>query len=131
MVDNSNQDVEPPWKRADSGSVWCPYQNLPDDIRLRLKLENGCKETIDENSYYVKRYENGSDIVFRNPPGNNRYGSTRTSVDGLYTEFQVLPLEEANKLLATSNEFEPIGTDPVKVIGQQFFVVLGKKEKVG
>ena len=44
-------------------------------------------------------------------------------------EILALPLEEANKLLA-SGSYEPVGTDPIKIIDHQFFVVLGKKEKV-
>ena len=71
-----------------------------------------------------------ADIVFRNTPRNHRDGFTKRPEYRDYTEFQVLPLEEANKLLASGN-YKPVGTDPIKVIGQQFFVVLGKKEKVG
>jgi hypothetical protein len=129
MTDNNNQDVEPPWTRAQSGAVWCRWQNLPNAISSQLKIENGFTKTIDDYSYHVRRNEDGSYIVFKNPPRNYRYASTRISVDGVYREIQVLPLEEANKLLATGN-YDPVGTDPIKVIDHQFFVVLGKKEKV-
>lgn len=130
MVDNNNQEIEPPWRRAQSGAVWCKWQNVPNDISSQLKMENGFTKTIDDYSYYVKRNEDGSYIVFRNTPRNHRDGSTKRPEYRDYTEFQVLPLEEANKLLASGN-YKPVGTDPIKVIGQQFFVVLGKKEKVG
>jgi hypothetical protein len=33
-------------------------------------------------------------------------------------------------LLAASDQFELVGIDPIKVMNEQFFVVLGKKEKV-
>ena len=46
------------------------------------------------------------------------------------SQIQILPIEEANKLL-DSNQFELVGTDPIKVIGDKAYVVLGKKEKVG
>jgi N-glycosylase/DNA lyase len=49
----------------------------------------------------------------------------------VYTEILVLPLEDANELLASSNDqFELIVVKVVviKVIGHQFFAVLGKKE---
>jgi hypothetical protein len=32
MVYN-NQEVEAPWKRAQSGAVWRKWQNVPNDIR--------------------------------------------------------------------------------------------------
>jgi len=106
MVDNYNQDAEPPWTRAQSGAVWCKWQNLPNDISSKLKMENGFTRTIDDFSYRVKRNDDGSHIVFRNPPRNYRNASTRRPVDRVYREIQVLPLEEANKLLANSNQFE-------------------------
>ena len=49
----------------------------------------------------------------------------------MYTEILVLPLEEANELLASSNDqFEliVIKVIAVEIIGHQFFCVLGKKE---
>jgi hypothetical protein len=77
MVDNNNQEIEPPWKRAQSGSVWCKWQNLPDDISSQLKMEYRFEKTIGGFSYYVKENEDGSYIVFRNTPRNHRDGSTK------------------------------------------------------
>jgi hypothetical protein len=130
MTDNNNQEVKSPWMMAQSGSEWAPWEDVPNDIRSQLKKQNRFTKTIDDSSYCVRQYEGGSWVVFKNPVGSYRYASTRTSVDGLYREFQVVHLVEANKLLASSNEFEPVGTDPVKVIDHQFFLVLGKKGKV-
>lgn len=45
-------------------------------------------------------------------------------------EVQVLPIEDANKLLTASNQYELVGTDPIKAVDGQFFAVVGKKEKV-
>ncbi len=43
-------------------------------------------------------------------------------------EIQVLPLADANTLLANEGgEYEPIGSNPVKVINDQFFMVVGKR----
>jgi hypothetical protein len=124
MADNNYQDVEPPWKRADTGSIWCKYQDLPDDIRSKLKLEDGSTETIDEHSYHLKRYDTG-DVVFRNPSRIYKASVHRIS------EIKIKPVEEANRLLANnSDQFELVGMDPIKVINGQFFVALGKKEKV-
>jgi len=109
--------------------VYCKWENLPNDISSQLKMENRFTKTIGNFSYYVRENPDGSYIVFRNLPGNYRDASARRQVDRVYREIQVLPLEEANKLLA-SGSYEPVGTDPVKIIDHQFFVVLGKKEKV-
>jgi hypothetical protein len=127
MIDNNGQE---PWRTAQSGAEYCMWEDLPDEFRSQLKMENGCTEKIGDYSYHVKQYENGSWIVFKNPSRNYKNGPTTTRrTDRVYTEFQVLPIEEANKLLP-SGEFEPVGPDPVKVIDHEFFVVLGKKEKV-
>jgi hypothetical protein len=137
MVDNNNQDeyqrseIKPPWRVSQKGAVWCPWQNIPDDISSQLKMEHGFKMTIGGFSYYVRENEDGSYIVFRNTSRNSRAGSTKGPMYRV-SEIQMLPIEEANKLLASSNnQFELVGIDPIKVIDQQFFVALGKKEKVG
>lgn len=130
MVDN-NKDEEP-WRVSPKGAVWCKWQYVPNGFRSHLKMEHAFRETIDGFSYYVRKNEDESYLVFRNQPTDHRDGSTKRPAARAYTEIQVLPIEEANKLLATSsNQFEFVGTDPVKVINQQFFVALGKKEKVG
>jgi hypothetical protein len=130
MVYNDNQEIEPPWKKAQSGAVWCKWQNLPNDISSQLKMENGFKKTIDDYSYYLKSNDDGSNIVFRNTPRNHRDGSTNRPTYRV-SQIQILPIEEANKVLASNDQFELVGIDPIKLIDQQFFVALGKKEKVG
>ena len=110
---------------SEKGAVYCKWENLPNDISSQLRMENRFTKTIGNFSYYVRENPDGSYIVFRNLPGNYRDASARRPVDRVYREIQVLPLEEANKLLANSNQFEFV---TVKVVGQQFFVVLGKKE---
>jgi hypothetical protein len=87
-------------------------------------MENGFTRTIDSHSYRVKRNEDESYIVFRNTPRN----ASAKRPEYRVSEIRVLPIEEANKLLA-SDQYELVGIDPIKVIGQQFFVALGKKEK--
>jgi hypothetical protein len=135
MANNKDEyqtsEVVPPWRVSEKGAVYCKWENVPNDISSQLKMENGCTKTIDDYSYYVKGNEDGTYIVFKNTPRNHRYGFAKRP-DKVYTEIQILPIQEANKLLAGSgNQFELIGTDPIKVINQQFFVALGKKVKVG
>lgn len=129
--------VEPPWIVSQKGAVYCMWQNLPDNIREHLKQEHDFEMMLGEFSYRVKRNGDGSCIVFRNIPrdNNNKNASRRwqpSVKEPAYrtVEIQILPVEEANKLLASSNQFDVIGTDPVKVVNEQFFAIVGKKEKV-
>ena len=86
-------------------------------------MENGFLKTIGNSSFYVRENEDRSYIVFRNPPRNYKTPAYRIS------EIQIKPIEEANKLLANaSDQFELVD---IKVVKEQFFAVLGKKEKVG
>jgi len=32
MVDNNNQEIEPPFRKAQSRSIWCKGQDVPSDI---------------------------------------------------------------------------------------------------
>lgn len=127
--------VEPPWRVSQKGAVYCMWQNLPDSLRTQLKQEHDSEMTIGEFSYRVKSNEDGSCIVFRNVPKDNKNADRswhpfvkRTVYRTV--EIQILPIEEANRLLASSNQFEVIGADPVKVVSNQFFAIIGKKEKV-
>lgn len=125
MVDNNENrrsDVEEPWRVSPKGAVWCKWQHVPNGIRSHLKMDNGFAKTIDSYSYRVKRNEAESYIVFRNTPRNHRDASTKRP-EHRVSGIQILPIEEANKLLA-SNQFELVGIDPIKVIDQQFFVAL-------
>jgi hypothetical protein len=124
--------VEPPWKQSAKGSVYCDWESLPANIKSQLKLENRYSVIIEDSRYYVRQYENGDTIVYRNP--KMQYEATKQqyfnkkTIDRT-TEVQVLPLEQANKLLSSSNEYELLGTDPIKVVNDQFFAVIGRKEK--
>jgi hypothetical protein len=39
-------------------------------------------------------------------------------------EIQLLPIEQSNQLLAIAKEFELVGTDPIKIVNGEFFVVV-------
>lgn len=126
MVDNSNQEVKPPFRMSEKGAVYCMWEDVPNDINSQLKKENRFTKTIGNFSYYVRENPDRSYIVFRNLPRNYKTPAYRIS------EIQIKPIEEANKLLAnSSDQFELVGIDPIKVVKEQFFAVLGKKEKVG
>ena len=126
--EKSTNTVKAPWIVSQKGAVYCKWQNLPDEIRSQLKMENDFKKMIGKFSYHVRRTGDGNCIIFRNTPRDHKYGFTKRSTYRL-VEIQILPIEQANKLLATSTQFEVIGKDPIKVINQQFFAVLGRKDQ--
>jgi hypothetical protein len=128
--------VELPWKVSQKGSIYCMWQNLPGDIRSQLKQEDSFEMKLDGFYYHVKRNGDGSCIVFRNNAAKDNKNGFRTGQPFMkrpeyrMVEIQILPVDEANKLLASSNQFEVIGSDPIKVVNEQFFAVIGKKEKL-
>jgi hypothetical protein len=108
------------------------WDNAPDDIKLQLKQEDGFRMTLGEFHYTVKRNENGSCVIFRNTTAEIESWKIQHSKKLAYRtiEVQVLSIEDANKLLTASNQYELLGTDPIKAVNGQFFAVVGKKEKV-
>jgi hypothetical protein len=129
----STAAVEPPWKQSAKGSIYCTYEGLAEDIKSQLKQENGYNVIIGDFHYFVRQYENGDTIVYRNPKmqyeATKQQYSNKKPIDRT-TEVQVLPLEQANKLLSSSNEYELLGADPIKIVNDQFLAVIGRKEKV-
>ena len=58
--------VETPWRQSQKGSVYCLWENLPDDdVKSQLKQEDRFQKTIGEYRYSIKKNEDGSCIVFR------------------------------------------------------------------
>jgi hypothetical protein len=105
------------------------WDNAPDDIKVQLKPEDGFRMTLGEFQYTIKINDGGDCFIFRN---------TKPEVDSWKTqhykkfahrtiEVQILSIEDANKLLAASNQYELVGTDPIKVVNGQFFAIVGKK----
>ena len=138
MINNNNNQtesekspngVEAPWVVSKKGAVYCMWQNIPDDIKSKLKMENDFKRMIGKFSYLVRRNGDGNCIVFRNTLRDHKNGFTKRSRYRL-VEIQILPVEQANRLLASSTQYELVGADPVKVLDGQFFAVIGSKEKI-
>jgi kynurenine formamidase len=125
--------IEPPWRQSKKGSVYCMWGSLPDDIKTQLRQEDRFETILPEFHYRVKRNEDGGYIVFRSTKAEHesrkmQYYSKKPAFK--ITEFQILSREDANKLLAVNNQFELVGTDPIKVVKEQFFAVVGKREKL-
>ncbi len=124
--------IEPPWRQSARGSIYCMWDNLPDDLKGQLKQVDRYGTTIEDYHYNVKENQDGGFIVFRNTKAeydarNKQYFSKKTITRIL--ELKALPLVQANKMLETAEDYEPLGTDPVKVVNGEFFVVIGRKER--
>jgi hypothetical protein len=122
--------VEPPWRKSAKGSVYCMWENLPNDIMSQLQQEDRFGTDIGVFHYNVKRNDNGGFIVFRNTAEKyqeNRRQFFRNSVYRV-VEVQALPIEQANQLLATEKGVELIGTDPVKILNGQMYLIIGRKK---
>jgi hypothetical protein len=123
--------VQPPWKQSAKGSVYCMWGSLPEDVKSQLKQEDKFGITAGDFHYNVKQNQDGGYIVFRNTKAEYDARSKQQSFKKLTyrtVEVQALPIEEANKLLAAFQDYELVGTDPVKVLNGELFVVIGKKE---
>jgi hypothetical protein len=127
-------EAEPPWRLSVRGSVYSNWDSLHEDIKSQLKQENGYNVIIGDFHYYVRQYESGDTIVYRNPKMG--YEATKQqrpfNRESIYrtVEVQGLPIGQANILLATAKEYELIGIDPIKVVNVAFFALIGRKEKV-
>ena len=128
--------VQAPWRQSQKGSIYCRWESLPDDIKSQLKQEDRYQITLGEYHYTVKRNEDGDIIVFRNTKAEQE--TRRQQQQQSYgkrpiyrtVQVEILPIEEANRLLAMAKGFELVGTNPIKIVDKQFFAVVGKKEKV-
>jgi hypothetical protein len=128
--------VQAPWRQSQKGSIYCRWGYLPEYIKSQLKQEDRYRTTLGEDHYTVKQNEDGSFIVFKNTKAEHearrqqqqQYFGKRSIYRTV--QVQILPIEQANQLLAMTKDFELVGTDPIKIVNGQFFAVVGKKEKV-
>jgi hypothetical protein len=135
MTSEAIVSLQAPWRQSQKGSIYCRWESLPQDIKSQLQQEDRYQMTIGEDHYTVKKNEDGSFIVFKNTKAEHEarrqhqfFGKRSTTYRTV--EIQILPIEQANQLLAIAKEFELVGTDPIKIVNEQFFAVIGKKEKM-
>jgi hypothetical protein len=127
--------VQAPWRQSQKDSIYYKWESLPDDIKPQLKLENRYQITLGEDHYVVKKNEDGSFIVFKNTKEGHVDRRQRQQYFGkrsttyLRVEIHILPIEQANQLLVIIKDFDLVGADPMKVVNEEFFAVIGKKEK--
>src|SRR4051794_21848510 len=101
--------VQAPWRLSQKGSIYCRWGVLPDDIKSQLKQEDRYQITLGEDHYTVKRNEDGGFIVFRNTKAEHEARRRQQQQQQQYygkrpiyrtVQVQILPIEEANRLLA-------------------------------
>jgi len=121
--------VEPPWKQSAKGYIYCMWENLPDDIKSQLQQNDRFGISLGDFHYNVKRNDNGGFVVFRNTVEEYQANRRQYFKNSVYriVEVQALPIQEANQLLSTSENIELIGSDPVKVINGQLYLIVGRK----
>jgi len=87
---------------------------------------------VDESDQFVQRHKcpnwNSNPNNKTASSGELRRNEQAQKVNGHVVEILVIPLAEANKLLSIKGtEYELVGSDPVKVVNDEFFVVIGRK----
>src|SRR5215207_7717248 len=95
--------VEPPWKQSAKGSIYCMWENLPDDIKSQLQQNDRFGISLGDFHYNVKRNDNGGFVVFRNTVEEYQANRRQYFKNSVYriVEVQALPIQEANQLLST------------------------------
>jgi hypothetical protein len=123
--------VEPPWRLSAKGSIYCMWGNLQDDLKSQLQQQDKFGITIGDYHYNVKQNQDGGFVVFRNT--KTEYDTNRQQFFNKNSqrtvEIKAIQIEQANRLLDTTEGYELIGNDPIKVVNGEFFAIIGKKVK--
>jgi hypothetical protein len=124
-------EVQPPWRQSTKGAIYCMWGSLPEDIKSQLKQEDKFGKTLGDFHYNVKQNQDGGFIVFRNTKAEYEARNKQQSFRKIAyrtVEVQALPIEEANKLLTAAQDYELVGTDPVKILNGELLIIICKKE---
>lgn len=114
------------WIPSQNGSEFCQFSDLSEDMRSQLRQEDKYTTTIHGFRYTVKDYE-GKWLVFRREVTIHNPGKKLTQYPTNIHEIKVIPLREANEYLLSKNlEYQIFGSDPVKVINNEVYVVMAK-----
>jgi hypothetical protein len=99
---------------------------LPDETRSQLQQVDKYTSTIDGFRYTVKDYE-GKWLVFRrNVARTTQAKHYMIHVNNIH-EIKIMSLNEANEYLLNKNhEYQIFGSDPVKIINNEAYVVMTK-----
>lgn len=123
---NTVDDLLPQWIQSQNSSENCQYNNVPEEIRSKLRQEDKFTLTIDGLRYTVKDYD-GKWLVFRRNISTAAKPSHKKNASNIL-EIKIVPLDEANGYLQNeSYEYQIFGSDPVKIINNDVFVLMLKR----
>jgi hypothetical protein len=130
MNQNLDKYIQDDYDSDDYDSEFCYFDEVEEDVRSQLRQEDEYNTTIDGFRYTVKNCE-GEWLVFRRSVSMNTVKTTQVQsyivrVNNVH-EIKIMTLSEANAYLSTGNqEYQIIGSDPVKIINNEVCVVMAK-----
>ena len=121
-----NNNHIPQWIQSRNGSEFCQYNDLPEEARSHLRQEDKFTLTIDGLRYTVKDY-NGKWLVFRRNINTATKTGNKSNTDNIH-EIKIMPLSEANNCLQSEcREDQIFGSNPVKIINNDVYVLMVKR----
>lgn len=115
------------WIQSQNASEFCQYSDLPQEIRSKLRQEDKFTLTIDGLRYTVKDYD-GKWLVFRRNISTTAAKTGNNGNASNILEIKLMPLDEANGYLQSErHEYQIFGSDPVKIINNDVFVLMVKR----
>jgi hypothetical protein len=122
----SKYDQLPQWVQSQNDSEFCQYNDVPEEIRSQLRQEDKFTLAIGGLRYTVKDY-NRKWLVFRRNINIATKTSNKSNTDNIH-EIKIMPLSEANNCLQSEcREYQIFGSDPVKIINNDVYVLMVKR----
>ena len=117
---------QPSWKVSQNASEFCQLDDVQESIRSQLRQEDKFTITQAGFRYTVKDY-NGKWLVFRRNINTATKTGNKSNTDNIH-EIKIMPLSEANNCLQSEcREYQIFGSDPVKIINNDVYVLMVKR----
>ena len=114
------------WKASQNASEFCQLNDVQESIRSQLRQEDKFTITQDGFRYTVKDYD-GKWLVFRRNINTATKTGNKSNTDNIH-EMKIMPLSEANNCLQSEcREYQIFGSDPVKIINNDVYVLMVKR----
>ena len=125
-LDLTEYERLPQWIPSQNGSEFCQFSDLSEEMRSQIRQEDKFTLTIDGLRYTVKDY-NGKWLVFRRSFNTATKTGNKNSSRNIL-EIKIMPLDEANSHLQSEKcEYQIFGSDPVKIINNESYVLMVKR----
>jgi hypothetical protein len=125
-LDLTEYERLPQWIPSQNGSEFCQFSDLSEEMRSQIRQEDKFTLTIDGLRYTVKDY-NGKWLVFRRSFNTATKTGNKNSTSNIL-EIKIMPLVEANSHLQNEkDEYQIFGSDPVKIINNEVYVLMVKR----